>query len=127
MNLVDEYITSLDREKALLFKHIRGILLKCVPSSSETIKYGVPYYEYFGHMCYISPTKKGVNLGFTRGHQLSNEQGLLTGDGKVVRHLHFETINDYEDQEVMTIINEAILLNEVLYKQKKSRNKNTSG
>ena len=59
-----------------------------------------------------------VALGFCQGAQLSNEHGLLTGEGKLVRLIEFDIHKTYDMNLVRETIQEAVLLQEILYKKK---------
>ena len=42
--------------------------------------------------CYIAPYSKHVNLGFYRGALLPDPEALLTGSGKLLRHIPISTV-----------------------------------
>ena len=90
----------------------------------STISYGVPMYSLKAWICYINPQKKGgIELCFTRGVDLSNEQGLLQLRGrKMVAGVYFQHISEIPEQSIDEIIQEAILLDEWRAKNKKKWN-----
>jgi hypothetical protein len=46
---------------------------------------------YKDMICVIMPLKAGVNLGFPRGAELPDPDGLLAGSGKRARHIRIST------------------------------------
>lgn len=80
------------------------------------MRYGVPFYYKKSWICYLNPTKKGtIEFAFTRGNELSNEQGLLDSKGrKQVYSVEFESLEDIPKETVNEITQEAILLDEAI-------------
>ncbi len=98
----------------------RKIILEAAPSIQEHIKYGVPFYTYYGMLCYLNVSGKQVKLGFWRGIELDAQNGLLTGNGKQVRHICVSANETMPVGSVREIIQEALLLNELHKKIKKA-------
>ena len=80
------------------------------------MRYGVPFYYRKSWICYLNPTKKGtIEFAFTRGNELSNEQGLLDSKGrKQVYSVEFESLEDIPKETVNEVTQEAILLDEAI-------------
>ena len=78
------------------------------------ISYGIPMYALKSWICYINPQKKGgIELCFTRGCDLSNEQGLLHLRGrKMVAGAYFYDISEIPEQSLDELVQEAVLLDE---------------
>ena len=47
-----------------------------------------------GAFCYIAAYARHVNLGFYHGAQLPDPHGVLTGNGKQMRHVRFDSPDD---------------------------------
>ncbi len=62
----------------------------------------------------MNPLKdEGIEFAFTRGNELSNEQGLLEDRGrKQVRGVVFKSLSDIPFRTLMEILQEAIVLDE---------------
>lgn len=61
----------------------------------------------------------GVAFGFTRGHLLSNEQALIDlGDRKEVGYIRLISEKDIQEEILLEMLHEAVLLDEVLQRQK---------
>ena len=80
------------------------------------MRYRIPFYYKKSWICYLSPTKKEtVELAFTRGNELSNNQNLLDSKGrKQVFSVEFENVADIPWEVVHEIIQEALLLDETI-------------
>jgi hypothetical protein len=80
------------------------------------LTYNLPFYYGKSWICYLFPTKKGtVELTFTRGNELSNEQGILKRKGrKLVSSISFENIKDIPEAIIMEVIHEAVILDETV-------------
>lgn len=74
-------------------QQLRRVVLETVPDAIEQvdrparmIAYGFAR-TYRDTVCVIIPHKTGVNLGFPRGVELPDPEGLLEGEGKKTRHV----------------------------------------
>lgn len=106
---------------------LRSLLLGNFPELKEKFGYGVPYYWRFSRICFLYPASfpysgidTGVAFGFTRGHLLSNEQGLLDlGTRKEVAYIRILSEKDIREEPLLEILHEAILIDEELRRKKK--------
>ena len=78
----------------------------------DKIKYKIPFYYLKSWVCYLNPKKdEGTELAFTRGNELSNDQGLLLAyDRKQIRGITFYKISEIPAREIREIIQEALIL-----------------
>ncbi len=123
MNSVQSYIAGRPHSQAQIMSVLRSLVLDVGPHVQEKISYTVPYFYFHGPLCYLSPKFDGAYLGFPRGHQLSNKHGLLeNGNRKFVRSIHFYSLAELEEkeEEIRKILNEAAILNEYYFHQKKT-------
>lgn len=103
---------------------LRSWILDLGPHVSEKISYKVPFFYFYGPICYLSFDGEGVSLSFTKGHQLSREHTVLEAKGrKQVQSITFYSVAEIEEHEdeVRQILNEAAILNEYLYKRNKKK------
>ena len=64
---VDAYIgRSADFAKPIL-THIRSVVHEACPEVEETIKWGVPHFDYKGMMCGMAAFKHHCTFGFWKG------------------------------------------------------------
>ena len=58
-------------------------------------------------VCTIIPSKKGVKLGFYRGIDLPDPAKLLTGSGKVHRHVEINSATDVSNPQLKKLLSAA--------------------
>jgi hypothetical protein len=114
MTEVENFIFGLEgdqREIMLYFHHllVDKMNLHC------KMRFKIPFYDGKSWICYLSPLKDGrVELVFTRGRELSNEQGLLQArERKQVAGMLFGKLSEIPEETVREVIHEAILLDEI--------------
>lgn len=105
---------------------LRSWVLDLGRHTEEKISNKIPYFSFFGPMCYLNPTDEGVELGFTKGYELSDDNRILESKGrKMVKSITFYSVTSLEEQEdaIRHILNEAAILNEYRFKRKATRKK----
>lgn len=103
---------------------LRRWILDLGPHTQEKISYTVPYFYFYGQLCYLNATTDGVDLSFANGKKLSNKQKLLEDKNrKAVASIRFHSLAEVEEMEepVRQILNEAAILNQYLYQVKKNK------
>jgi hypothetical protein len=102
---------------------LRSWILDLGRHTEEKISNKIPYFSFYGPICYLNPTDEGVE-GFTKGYELSNDARILESKGrKLVRSITFVSLTSLEEQEetMRHILNEAAILNEYRFKRKANR------
>jgi hypothetical protein len=66
---------------------LRTLVVTRAPTLTEAIKWGQPCYTGAAMVCYIQKAKGHVSLGFGRGVDLPDPDGLLEGSGGQLRHV----------------------------------------
>jgi len=105
---------------------LRSWVLDLGRHTEEKISNKIPYFSFFGPICYLNPTDEGVELGFTKGYELSDDDRILESKGrKMVKSITFYSLTTLEEQEdaIRHLLNEAAILNEYLFKRKATRKK----
>lgn len=121
---VQQYIASQPDPQREIFTILRTWILDLGPHAAEKISYGVPYFYFYGPLCYLSTSRHGIHLSFSQGRSLSDEDHLLESrDRKQVRSVSFESVAVLEEREdaVRRLLNEAAILNEYHTKQKQKK------
>lgn len=93
---------------------LRDLVFEIDPSVNEQIDkpahllaYG--YAKTYAHlMCVIILYKDYVNLGFPRGIDLPDPEGLLEGTGKRARHVRIRDKEQIESPEVAALIQASV-------------------
>ncbi|HYG37394.1 MAG TPA: DUF1801 domain-containing protein [Cytophagales bacterium] len=115
MDEVEEFILNYDggQKETLLYFHN---LMMSFPEITAKIRYKIPFYYRKSWLCYLNPSKNGkVEFAFTRGNELSNEQGLLDSKGRrQVFSVTFSSIKEIPEAAILEVIQEAILLDDTI-------------
>ncbi|UTA70086.1 MULTISPECIES: DUF1801 domain-containing protein [Emticicia] len=101
-----------------LIAGLQELIMNAHPKMQEHFSINTPMYKVKHDVCYIGKIhpKKGLELCFLRGYQLSNEQGLLDAKGrKYIQGITFTDIDDLQNkkQSFIEILNEALILDEM--------------
>ena len=82
MTGAEEFIYLYEGTQREIMTYFHNLLTKKFDLESR-MQYNLPFYYGKSWICYLFPTKKGdIELAFTRGNELSNEQGLLNRKGR---------------------------------------------
>jgi len=111
IQIVDEYIATLDGWKAEVVSRVRVIIREAAPDAQEKYKWAQPVYEVNGPLCYMKAFKNSVNFGFWRGVDLDDPLGLLQGSGKKMRHVSLGGMDDINETAFTDFIQQAARLN----------------
>jgi hypothetical protein len=94
---VDAWFQKYDNPQRELVAKVREFILGVDPAVTEAIKWQAPTFMYKGNIASFFPrSKKNVSLMFHQGATISDEFGLLEGDGEVSRVARFMDDQDFE-------------------------------
>jgi len=99
---------------------LRSWILDLGPHTQEKLSYKIPYFSFYGTLCYLNPHEEGIDLGFTKGYELTDDQKILESKGrKQVKTVTFHSVAELEENEetIRHILNEAAILNEYRFKR----------
>ncbi len=105
---VEDWVNESDDWQIAHLQRLREIVQAAVPDAREALKWGQPCYSRNSLFCYLQRAKKHVTLGFQKGAQMSDPDGLLEGDGKLMRHLKFGPDASIDEARCTTLIREAV-------------------
>ena len=71
---VDAYIENAQPFAQPILRHLRKLVHEACPEVEETIKWGMPYFDYKGMMCGMSSFKAHAAFGFWKGSLVLGEQ-----------------------------------------------------
>ena len=100
-----------------LFCDLRQYILELHPESNELLYHTHALTAVFSiseklsdAFCHIPVYSEHINLGFNKGTLQKDSNKLLTGTGKLIRHIEVKKQNDYRNPKVKTLIEAAINL-----------------
>ncbi|MFY0602021.1 MAG: DUF1801 domain-containing protein [Cyclobacteriaceae bacterium] len=109
------FLDMKDQEVIDLFKDLRAYILELKPDCNELIYHTHALSAVFSiseklsdAFCMLPIYTNHMNLGFNKGTLLEDPNKLLTGTGKLIRHIDVKTPNDYRNPKVKALIKEAI-------------------
>lgn len=113
---VDAYIAKSAEFARPVLTHIRELVHKACPEVTETIKWGMPFFEYSGGIiCNMAGFKKHCALGFWNAPMLKDPAGVLhVKDKNAMGHLdRIASLKDLPaDKILIALIKEGAKLNE---------------
>ncbi|MFZ5434478.1 MAG: DUF1801 domain-containing protein [Calditrichota bacterium] len=105
------YIAGLKGTQREVAEALTALIRKTIPKAEESIKWGVPWWEQDGELCCLYKSQDHVNLGFWRGTELTDPDGLLEGSGKGMRHVKYWEVSDIKKTKLAAMLKEALRLN----------------
>ncbi len=115
---IEDFIESQDPEIKTLLWTIRQAILNAHPRMRERILFGTPMFGVKKEICYFGIIRKktGIEIGFHRGFQLANEQGVLDHKNrKYIAGITFKDVADFNQKHAIFIetLQEALILDEI--------------
>lgn len=85
----DGYITERSEPVRAVLEKLRALVHQALPDAVETFKWGAPVFDnaHGVSVVYLYGGKDHANLGFIRGAELDDPEGILKGAGKDGRHV----------------------------------------
>lgn len=120
MNPVDFFILEQPKKLQPLLKKLRYIILSSSPHIEEKIVYNIPFYYLHKRIFYVNPQNTFVELGFCNGFLISEYPILESKNRTQVKTISYNSLQDVDEEILMSILQEAILLNEWKNAKKKS-------
>ena len=111
---VDAYIEKAADFAKPILRHIRQLVHGAAPQITETVKWGMPFFDYKGPVCQIASFKQHCAFGFWKATSLNDPNGLINaGEAAAGSFGKLTSMSDLPSDEVLVdFINQAILLNE---------------
>jgi hypothetical protein len=79
---VEAYYDRLPLPIRATARTLGALAREALPGARAIIRYGVPFYCLREPVCYVSAAKAHVTFGLTRGVEVPDRSGLLTGTGR---------------------------------------------
>lgn len=112
---IDAYIAKAADFARPLLEHVRELVHEVCPEVQETIKWGMPHFEYLGAMCGMASFKNHCSFGFWKATLLADPNGVLklneaVGMGSFGKMTSLQDLP--KDKDLKALLREAMRLNE---------------
>lgn len=122
---ISDFLEDLEESELKIVNYLREIILENAPECTEKLAYNVPFYYRRYRMCFIWPAsipwgsvQEGVALGFSYGANIS---GLEVMPKQEIGRKIYHSVDEIDKQEVIHLLNEAMLLDDEIYRNKKKK------
>ena len=110
-SVIEGYVRRLDSRDREIVRGLAALIQKAAPHASVSIKWGIPWWQLDGLLCTVYRTGDHVNFGFSRGTELADPDGLLEGDGKLMRHIKLRDVKEIRKAKFTSLVKQAVKLN----------------
>lgn len=109
---VDGFFAKQPDHLRAILEALRGLVEAAAPTATASLKWGMPFYELDGKMmCALGAHKAHVNLILTGPPTAyADEDGLLTGESQLGRHLKLTAIEQLPRAKVKAWLATAVKL-----------------
>ncbi len=105
-NYDKQIIDRVMKLREVLSQNLPGIIEQVdLPARMIAYVYGQKYRDM---VCTIIPSRKGLKLGFYRGAELPDPEGLLEGSAKLSRYIQINSDKQLESSALKTLLLEAL-------------------
>jgi hypothetical protein len=91
---VSQYIKNAPEPYQEIMMQLRSLVHQCIPSVKESFKWSRPVFSTEKDFAYLKVAKSYVTLGFFRFENLNDQDGLLEGTGKDMRHIKIKHVKE---------------------------------
>jgi uncharacterized protein YdeI (YjbR/CyaY-like superfamily) len=122
-NRIDAYISKAAPFARPILDHIRKVVHEASPLIGETVKWGMPFFDYKGPVCMMAAFKQHCAFGFWKASRLNDPNKLLRGSDEEAAAGSFGRLVSLEDlpsDEALTdFVLQIIAMNESGIKEPK--------
>ena len=111
----DDLLDMSDPSQQATMKRLREIILEVDPTACEVVRlgdraatYGIGPKKMSEGYAYIMPLASWVNLGFYKGTDLPDPEGLLEGTGNKLRHVKIRSLDAAERPLIRALLAAAL-------------------
>lgn len=125
----DDLLACLPEDHLKVVEALRALVFECIPDAEEKLSGNIPFYHRFGRICFIWPSsvgwskvkRTGVDIGFWRGHLLSDPAYLDKGNRKQIYVKTFHHPREIDQDALRLLLYDAVVVDEAWHQRKKSR------
>lgn len=108
---VEQYVNGHKGWQKEVLATLRGIVQAVDPDIEESIMWSQPVFSANGPVCFFKAYKDYVTFGFWRGTELSDPDGLLSGDLTMMRTITLRSAKDIRREVFEAMVKQAVRLN----------------
>lgn len=108
---VEQYVNGHKGWQKEVLTTLRGIVHAVSPDIEESIMWSQPVFSANGPVCFFKAYKDSVTFGFWRGTELSDPDGLLSGDLTMMRTMTLRSAKDVRREAFEAMVKQAVRLN----------------
>ena len=95
-----------------LGEELESFIQRVIPKSTLVRKYGGTLFtlkpeEKEGQFCGVFVYKTHVQISFSKGVHIKDTKKLLSGSGKLRRHINFKSMDDVNEKELKPLLLQA--------------------
>lgn len=113
----DAFLAPFPAHVQQVAQRLRELIKETMPHVSEAVYPGwhlIGYRHHEGkrsyYFCFVAPLAEEVRLGFEYGVELTDEHGLLAGEGRQVRYVPLRSLDEIRVPELRALIAEAAMV-----------------
>jgi hypothetical protein len=105
----DEYLAGQSPRNRTIIRALRRLVKKVAPDLQESVKWGNGcWVKGKVPVSYVYSGRDHVQFGFFRGSALRDPRGLLSGEGKFVRHIKVRKRLDIDEKAFGALLRQAV-------------------
>jgi hypothetical protein len=108
---VDDYITHVPAPFKAVLAELRQVVMTAEPETTCSIKWGQPVFECHGPFAWMKAFSSHADLGFFRGAELADPDGILVGTGAKMRHVKITVPEHIPVAKLDALVRAAVALN----------------
>ncbi len=110
---VDDYIGKSAEFARPILKHLRAAIHTACPAVVETIKWGMPFFDYKGTMCHMAAFKEHCAFGFWKASLILDESSRAAENEAMGNFGRLTRLSDLpNDKQLAVYIRQAARLND---------------
>lgn len=108
---VEQYVNGHKGWQKEVLTTLRSIVQAVAPDIEESIMWSQPVFSTNGPVCFYKAYKDYITFGFWRGTELSDPDGLLSGDLTMMRTMTLRSAKDVRRETFEAMVKQAVRLN----------------
>jgi hypothetical protein len=108
---IDDYVDGLDGWQREATRRLVDAVRSAAPEAAASVKWAQPVFESNGPAVWIKAHPRWVSIGFWRGAELDDPEGLLEGEGDRMKHVKVREGEEIPRDAIAGYVRQALALN----------------